>query len=486
MRLSELAAGYIVTPAGGDPEISGLSEDSRRIRPGMVFVAVPGTSLDGHAYVTDAAARGAAAIVAERTGTVPPGMPSVRVPSARVALAELAARFYGNPAAQLRTIGFAGTFGKTSTSEILRLLLDAGGARTGVLGSLGARYGDYFDSGSGLTTPAPVELHKSLRQLRVAGADTAIMEVTSHALRLERIRGIRFDGGLLAAILPGEHTDFHRSYDDYVDAKRRFLDHLTTHAVLAYDSDNRAARRIAMGAQVATIVGYSTERRDADLVLSDVELDERGTTFTITGAASRAASGMRLHSALLGRGHLRNVGLSLAYALTAGLPVSTAATVLRSLVPLPRRMERYDIAGRTVLDDSAAHPDSFRGTLEVAALLPHRASTLVYAVRGSRGADINRRNAIALADLSAVHGVETLIVTAATDCTGAADQVSATEVDAARQALVERGRRFVWHDTLQGAIGDALDRSKPGDLLILAGAQGMNEGRRILTRFSPR
>jgi UDP-N-acetylmuramoyl-L-alanyl-D-glutamate--2,6-diaminopimelate ligase len=139
-----------------------------------------------------------------------------------------------------------------------------------------------------------------------------------------------------------------------------------------------------------------------------------------------------------------------------------------------------------VLDDSAAHPDSFRATLEIASLLPCRASTLVYAVRGNRGADINRRNAIALADLSAIHGVETLIVTAATDCTGTADQVSSTEVDAARQAFVERGRRFVWHDTLQGAIGDALDRSRPGDLLILVGAQGMNEGHRILTRFSPR
>jgi UDP-N-acetylmuramoyl-L-alanyl-D-glutamate--2,6-diaminopimelate ligase len=486
MRLSELVAGSIVTPAGADPEITGLSEDSRRIRPGMLFVAVPGTALDGHAYVSDAVARGAAAVVAERTGTVPPGTPLVRVPSARVALAELAARFYDSPARQLRTLGFAGTFGKTSTSEILRTLLDAGGARTAVLGSFGARYGDYLDSGSGLTTPAPVELHKSLRQLKLAGADTVILEVTSHALRLERIRGIQFDGGLLAAIMPGEHTDFHRPYDDYVDAKRQFLDYLTPHAVLAYDDDNRAARRMAISAPEATLVGFSTEARDSDLSISDIVLDARGATFAIAGPASRAAAGMRLHSALLGRGHLRNVGLALAYALASGLPISTAVGVLRTLVPLPRRMERYEVAGRMVLDDSAAHPDSFRATLEVASLLPWRAATIVYAVRGNRGADINRRNAIALADLSAIHGVETLIVTAAADNTGVQDQASATEVDAARQAFVERGRRFVWHDTLQGAIGDAFDRSRAGDLLVLVGAQGMNEGRRILTRLSAR
>src|SRR4029450_2554499 len=108
----------------------------------MVFVAVRGTSLDGHAYIADAVSRGAAAIVVERTGTVPPGVPSVRVASGRHGVAILAARFYGTTPAELThlsLIGFTGTFGKTSTSDILRTLLDAGGAHTGVIGSLGSR-----------------------------------------------------------------------------------------------------------------------------------------------------------------------------------------------------------------------------------------------------------------------------------------------------------------------------------------------------------
>jgi UDP-N-acetylmuramoyl-L-alanyl-D-glutamate--2,6-diaminopimelate ligase len=105
---------------------------------------------------------------------------------------------------------------------------------------------------------------------------------------------------------------------------------------------------------------------------------------------------------------------------------------------------------------------------------------VVYALRGNRGADMNRRNALALADLAFVHGVRHLIVTASVEGTAEADRVSAAEVDAARQAFVERGRRFVWHDSLKTAAGEALRRSQAGDLLVLLGAQGMNDGRRLL------
>jgi len=127
MRLSELARGLPMSPDDVDPEITGITEDSRRIRRGMLFVAVPGSALDGHAYIPHAISQGAEAVVVERAGAVPPGVPCIRVPSARIALADLSARLYESPPPQLTLIGFTGTFGKTSTSEILRALLEAGG-----------------------------------------------------------------------------------------------------------------------------------------------------------------------------------------------------------------------------------------------------------------------------------------------------------------------------------------------------------------------
>jgi UDP-N-acetylmuramoyl-L-alanyl-D-glutamate--2,6-diaminopimelate ligase len=484
MRLSELARGLPMSPDDVNPEITGITEDSRRVRRGMLFVAVPGSALDGHAYIPHAISQGAAAVVVERAGAVPPGVPCIRVPSARIALADLSARFYESPPPQLTLIGFTGTFGKTSTSEILRALLEAGGHPTGVIGSLGARYGSFTDSGTGLTTPAPPEMHRCLRHLAQEGARTVIVEVTSHALRMDRVRGLTFSGGLIAAILPGEHTDFHRSYDEYVAAKRLFLNHLSPDGTLAYDADNLAARQLAAASDMARSAGVSFEASGGDLRVLDVLLDSGGARFRLEGRLIRAPGGLRLHSALLGRAHVRNAALAVTYALVSGVSGDKAREVLAAIHPLPRRMERYEVNGRTVLDDTAAHPDSFGATFEVVRLLPARSIMVLYALRGNRGADINRRNALALADLTFVHGVSHLIVTAAADRTADADRVSAAEVDAARQAFVERGRRFVWHDSLDAAAGEALRRSHPGDLLVLLGAQGMNEGRQMLERTS--
>ncbi|MCA1559116.1 MAG: Mur ligase domain-containing protein [Acidobacteria bacterium] len=454
-----------------DPDLSGLTEDSRHITTGMLFVAVPGTALDGHSYIPDALARGAAAVVAERF-VESPSVPFLQVPSARRALASMAARFYGEPARSLDIVGFTGTFGKTSTSDILRQLLAADGARPGVLGSLGARFGAFYDPGNGLTTPAPVELHRALRGLKDAGASAAIMEVTSHALRMGRVDGLCFAGGLIAAIMPGEHTDFHRTYDDYLAAKRLFLDYLRADALLAYDADNPAAKALADGARVRRRIGFSLDGNLADICFTDVVMHAHGSTFDV--------GGQKLHSALLGRGHLRNVALAATYALGAGVSMDAVRTVLRTLKPLRRRMETYTAGGRTVLDDTAAHPDSFRAAFDVAALIPHKRIALVYAIRGNRGADINDRNARAIADLTRQVAVDTLIVTAASDCTGHADQAHEDEIAATRAALSADGRSYLWHDSLGDALADAASRTARDDLVMLLGAQGMNEGKRLL------
>lgn len=473
MRLSQL--GF---HSPGDPEVTGVSEDSRQITPGMVFVAVPGLALDGHAFVGDAVARGAAAIVAERHSDGADGVPRIIVGSARDALAVLAARFYGRPAEELQLVGFTGTFGKTSASEILRALLAASGVRAGVLGSLGARYEGFHDPGDGLTTPAPVGLHRSLHGLRQAGAETVILEVTSHALRMGRVSGLTFAGGLIAAIMPGEHTDFHRSFEDYLDAKRLLLRYLDPAAVLAFDADNAAARGLAAESSVRGRAGVSVDGHDAGIRLADVVLDHAGAHFTVRGE--------RLHSALLGRGHLRNTALALTYALASGVRIDQAREVLRGLVPLRRRMERYTVAGRTILDDTAAHPDSLRSTFDVAGLLstglkaihPDSRTVAVYAVRGSRGADVNRRNARCLAELSG--RIAALIVSAASDTAGPADRVMDDEADATRSELQAQGGRFQWHETLRGALDAAMRETRAGDLIVLTGAQGMNAGRELL------
>jgi UDP-N-acetylmuramoyl-L-alanyl-D-glutamate--2,6-diaminopimelate ligase len=403
------------------------------VTPGALFVAVAG-SLDGHAFIGDAVRRGAAAVVVERVDAVPPDVPALVVDSSRRALARLSARIHDHPARDLTIVGFTGTFGKTSTSEILRALLDAAGLEPAVIGSLGARFGGFADRGCGLTTPAAPELHAWLARLRDEGARHVIMEVTTHALRLERVHTLRFSGGIIAAIMPGEHTDFHRTYEDYVEAKRLFLQYLAPDALLVYDADNRAARTLAGEARVARTAGLSLGGRadgPDDVVIGDVALDAEGALFTMRGE--------RLRSSLLGRAHVRNVGLALTYALAAGVPLPTARDVIASLKPLRRRMERYEVDGRIVLDDTAGHPDSLEAAFEAAAVLPHARVWVAYAIRGNRGADINRRNATTLARLTALHGASGVFLTAAADVAGPYDRATTEEIAAARD--VPRARR---------------------------------------------
>ena len=481
MRLSALADGFTVT--GEDRDIASITEDSRKVIPGSLFVAVAGTAEDGHHYIADALKRGAVAVAADRLDNVPAPIARVHAPDARNALAVLASRFYGEPARDLELIGFTGTFGKTSTSEVLRSLLAAAGARPGVLGSLGARYDGFEEPSGGLTTPAPVELHRALRGLRNAGADRVIMEVTSHALRMRRVDGLTFGGGLLAAILPGEHTDFHRTYDDYVEAKRIFLDYLEPEALLAYDADNSAARALAKSRKTGRSVGFSLQGGSAGLVFTRVTLDASGATFDVEGPIV-GHKRQTMRSVLLGSGHLRNVALALAYALASDVDPDIARAVLGTLRALPRRMERYSAAGRTVLDDTAAHPQSLRATFDVAALLPHDRLVVVYAVRGNRGVDINLRNAEALAALVSEHRAEALIVTASRDATGPADRVTAGELAALRGAVAGNGRLSAVRETLREAVSDSMARTRAGDLIVLVGAQGMNNGKRMLEEYA--
>jgi UDP-N-acetylmuramoyl-L-alanyl-D-glutamate--2,6-diaminopimelate ligase len=449
----------------------------------MLFVAVPGTAADGHAYVPEALAAGAAAVATERHVPLPAGIAAVAVPCARRALATFAARFYGEPARALRLIGFTGTFGKTSTSAIVKQLLQAGGSRAGLLGSLGASYGHFHDPGNGLTTPAPVELQRALRELAGAGAEAVVMEVTSHALRTERVFGLQFAGGLLSAIQSGEHTDFHGTFEEYVAAKRLFVDYLAPDATLAFDADNAPARDLASAARVGRTIGFSIEGSPAaDVLFREVALDFEGARFVVDGPAVHAP--LRLRSPLLGPGHLRNVALALTYALGAGISLDVAGEVLTASKALPRRMERYDAAGRTVLDDTAGHPDSFAATFQVAGLLRRAGMTVVYALRGNRGVDINRRNAVALAALCAGHRADRLLITAAVDATSPLDEVTNEEAEAARGALDAAGCPYAWHNTLFGAIRDAIGCTGPGDLIVLTGAQGMNGGRRMIQAYS--
>jgi UDP-N-acetylmuramyl-tripeptide synthetase len=226
MKLDELARGVAgaTVEGSGDVEIVGVAYDSRRVKPGDLFVAVEGLNSDGHAYVSDALARGAAAVAIDRDVTLPPGTSFVRMSSTRNGLADLAAEFYGRPSQKLRVAGITGTDGKTTTTHMAEHVLQASGVVAGAMSTVSfTASGGEVDNLSGQTTMEAPEVQAWLARMVEAGVACAVLETTSHALVQERVRACDFDVAAFTNV-GHDHLDYHATWDEYLEAKARLID----------------------------------------------------------------------------------------------------------------------------------------------------------------------------------------------------------------------------------------------------------------------
>jgi len=361
MRLDELTAGLSaagpVAVRGGDAraEISGLAFDSRSVRPGELFFCVGGFLRDGHDFAAEALAKGAAALVLERPLDL--GVPEVVVASARAAMAPLAARFYGDPTAQLRVIGVTGTNGKTTTAYLLRALIEAGGEQCGLLGTVASVVAGQ-QRGVTRTTPEAIELQRDFRAMLDGGDRACVMEVSSHALELRRTDGIHFAAGVFTN-LTQDHLDFHDTMEDYFQAKRRlFCPHAP--GVSVVNAGDPYGRRLA--GEIDGVLTFAVDA-PADYSASGLRCERERTRLRLhTPAGERD-----LTLGMPGRFNVANAlaALATAHALGADLDVLVKALELPPRVP--GRFEPVD-AGQdfTVLVDYAHTPDSLANVLSAA------------------------------------------------------------------------------------------------------------------------
>ena len=225
MRLDELARGAgAVLEGNPEVEVTGIAYDSRRVGPGDLFVAVQGLHVDGHHYLADAVARGAAAVAVERAIRMPDGVALLRMPSTRVGLAELSAEFYGRPSRRLKLAGVTGTDGKTTVTHMAEHVLQASGVVAGAMSTIAFKVsGREVDNVSGQTTTEAPEVQAWLARMVEAGAACAVIETTSHALVQERVRACDFDVAAFTNV-GHDHLDYHATWDDYLEAKARLID----------------------------------------------------------------------------------------------------------------------------------------------------------------------------------------------------------------------------------------------------------------------
>ena len=343
-------------------QISSLAYDNRKAAPGTLFFCVPGSTADGHDFATRAVEAGASALVVERRLGL--GVAEALVPDARAAMAPAAARFNGDPTAELRVAGITGTNGKTTTAFLLRHILEHTGTQTGLLGTVKSVIGG-VEAEVERTTPEAIDLQATFRAMLDAGDRACAMEVSSHALRLGRARGIHFGVGVFTN-LTQDHLDFHTDMEDYFAAKRLLFTGDARPPVAVVNIDDSYGARLAEEIAEAYgdgLVTFSASRQDAVLRAAGVEFDSAGSRFTVEGSFGQAAIEMPLP----GDFNVANALAALGAAVALGVDEGDAAHALENADRVPGRMEPID-AGQefAVLVDYAHTPDSLENVLQAA------------------------------------------------------------------------------------------------------------------------
>ncbi len=438
-------------------EVASLAYDNRAVGPGTLFFCVPGFTRDGHDFAADAVARGAVALVVERP--LGQAVPEVLVPSVREAMGPAAARFYGDPTAHLTMVAVTGTNGKTTTAFLVRALLEAAGRRCGLLGTVKSVVGGR-EREVVRTTPEAIDLQRDFAQMLAEGDEACVMEVSSHALELDRARAIHIDAAIFTN-LTQDHLDFHPSMEDYFAAKRRLFESPDPPGARIVNADDPYGRRLREALPDAITFALS-ER--ADYRARDVRSGFAGTHFV----AVTPDGPLELRSPLPGRFNVLNVLGAVAAARAVGVGPEVIPRAVADAGRVPGRFEPVDEGQDfAVLVDYAHTPDSLDNVLRAARELAVGQRVLaVFGAGGDRDRDKRpKMGAIAtrLADV--------VIVTSdnprSEDPEAIVREIAAGAGPEA-EAILDR----------RAAIARAVGLARTGDVLVIAG-KGHEQGQEL-------
>jgi UDP-N-acetylmuramoyl-L-alanyl-D-glutamate--2,6-diaminopimelate ligase len=452
-----------------DPEISGVASDSRRVKQGEIFVACTGGKVDGHGFIPQALAAGAAAIVGEREQ---PGLPVpyIRVPDARRALGLISAAWFGFPSRRLVLIGVTGTDGKTTTVSLIHSILKKAGIRAGMISTVGAMIdGLELDTGFHVTTPDPTALQAYLARMAETGLTHCVLEVTSHGLAQQRLAGCDFDVAAVTNITH-EHLDYHGTFEAYRDVKAGLFAGLGSApakaffparlAVLNADDPSFEYLRGHVKVQVAT---YG-RRRKADFTTEDV----RATADGIRMRVRTADGAYPVESGLTGVYNTENILAALAVAVAGlGVDPEVAAAAVASAPGVTGRWEKIGLGQEFLAIVDFAHtPNALRAVLE-AARAQTRQNGRVIAVFGSAGLrDRGKRRLLAatgidLADLT--------VLTAEDPRTEELSSILEEMAAGARSRGGVEGKTFFRIPDRGAALRFAVQSARKGDVVIACG-----------------
>jgi UDP-N-acetylmuramoyl-L-alanyl-D-glutamate--2,6-diaminopimelate ligase len=463
MTFQEVLHGAEVLSISGDPGVSCVEYDSRRVRPGCLFVAMHGETSDGNRFIDQAIGSGAVAVVTDSPTEKPrPAVAWAVVPDGRRALARVSANFYRRPAERIAITGITGTNGKSTAAFLVEAILKAAGRKSALIGTI-----EYHVAGRVLpaphTTPEALDLNRILSEALGNGATEAVMEVSSHALAQQRVFGVSFDVAVFTN-LTRDHLDYHGTMEDYFGAKRLLFEGLGTEAPRAVvtNIDDESGAKLAEFSRKRSsmVLNYGWER--GDLHGSSVEITTRGTRFDLVTPEAK----IPVFSALIGRVNVYNILAAAGAAYARGCAAEAIAEGVDKLASVPGRFERVDCGQPfTVVVDYAHTDDALRNLTALARELVTMAGDRgrVLTVFGC-GGDRDRKKRPLMGE-AAGKGSDFVVLTS--DNPRSEDPLAI--INDAVVGLQKTGVKYSVEPDRRKAIALAIGAARPGDIVLLAG-----------------
>lgn len=474
MKLTELLPGLAAeTSPVAQLRVSGLQDDSRKVRPGDLFFAIEGLTVDGHDYAAAAAGRGAAAVVAGRPLDL--SVPVVVVEHGERLLGEAAARFHRGQGAPLSLVGITGTNGKTTTAYLVESIFLAVNRPVGVVGTVSYRYAGNEEPAD-YTTPPPLILQPLLARMAKAGCESAVLEVSSHALQMGRVWGCEFDVAAFSQITQ-DHLDLHGDMESYFAAKKLLFDrHLKPGGVAVVNQGGSGGDRLIAALQsredlrlLRVAISESGSESSADLQLVNAR-------YSLAGIEGELVFAGQAHSficPLVGAFNAENILLAAACTWASGLAPGQIVQALSRPSPVPGRLEFVEAepgGGPAVFVDYAHTPDALHRVLEVLRPLCRGRLITVFGCGGDR--DRGKRP---LMGAAVAKGSDLAVVTSDNPRSESPPQILAdivqglTAADFPREQTLEGTRGYVVEESRQKAIEMAITAARPEDVVLIAG-----------------
>jgi UDP-N-acetylmuramoyl-L-alanyl-D-glutamate--2,6-diaminopimelate ligase len=461
MTFQQLLDGAEVLAHSGNPDVSSVEYDSRRVQPGCLFLAMRGESSDGNQFIDQAVRAGAVAVVTDSAAqSQRPGVAWAVVPRGRRALARVSANFYKKPAERIAITGITGTNGKSTTAFLLESILQAAKRKSALIGTI-----EYHVAGKILpaphTTPEALELNRIFSEALGAGATEAVMEVSSHALAQERVYGVPFDVAVFTN-LTRDHLDYHKTMEEYFAAKRVLFEGCGTdppRAVVTNLDDEYGAKLAEFSRKRSSLVlKYGWEQ--GDLHAEKVEITTHGTRFDLITPQEK----IPLFSALIGRVNVYNILAAAGAAIARGCPAEAIAQGVGNLACVPGRFERVDCGQPfTVVVDYAHTDDALRNLTALARELVSATKGRVLTMFGC-GGDRDRKKRPLMGE-AAGRGSDFVVLTS--DNPRSEDPLAI--INDAVVGLQKAGAKYSVEPDRRKAIALAIGEARPGDIVLLAG-----------------